>query len=51
MPSQRHYIADRNLEIAAGLGAIILGAFLLRDAYDARGRKQPRWLKVATVLP
>ncbi len=46
MARQRHYIADRNTEVLAGLVAFGVGALLLKDAYDSRDRPQPRWLKV-----
>jgi hypothetical protein len=47
----RHYIADRYVEITVGVAAIILGGVLLRDAYDSRGREQPKWVKIATIFP
>lgn len=40
-----HLIADRRVEIAAGLGAFVLGGLLLRDAYEKRAQPQPLWLK------
>jgi hypothetical protein len=40
-----HLIADRRLEVAAGLAAFALGAVLLHDAYERRAKDQPLWLK------
>ena len=40
-----HVIADRRLEVAAGIGFFIAGGLLLRDAYEGRARKQPIWLR------
>lgn len=42
---RRHLIRDRQLEVLAGLGALVLGAILLRDAYEGRGRDQPKLLR------
>jgi hypothetical protein len=42
---RKHLIASRNLELAAGAAAFLVGALLLRDAYDGRGRDQPVWMR------
>lgn len=44
-PGGRHLIPDRRLELAAGAAAFLLGAVLIRDAYDGRGIDQPFWLR------
>jgi hypothetical protein len=41
----RHLVADRNMEILLGLAALALGALLLRDAYEGRGRSQPALMR------
>lgn len=40
-----HYIADRRLEIAAGLALFAAGGLLLRDAFEGRAQPQPWWLR------
>lgn len=40
-----HYIANRRLEIAAGVALFVGGSLLIRDAYDNRGRELPRLLR------
>ncbi len=40
-----HLIANRRLEVAAGLAAFALGAALLHDAYERRAKDQPLWLR------
>jgi hypothetical protein len=40
-----HLIADPRLATAAGLGAMVLAAVLLHDAYEGRARDQPFWLR------
>lgn len=42
---RRHYIADQRAEVLAGLAAFVLGAMLLHDAYEGRGRDQPRVMR------
>jgi hypothetical protein len=37
-------IPDRRTAIVAGAGCLVLGSFLLYDAFDARGRRRPFWL-------
>lgn len=34
-------VPDRQMAVLGGVAAITLGAFLLYDAYDARGRSRP----------
>lgn len=34
-------IRDRHVELALGVGAFIAGAWLIRDAYEGRGKKRP----------
>lgn len=46
---RRHLIADRHAEIAAGLVLFALGAVLLHDAWDGRGRRVP-W-PMGAVMP
>jgi hypothetical protein len=43
-----HLIASRRLEIAAGVGAFVLGAILLHDAFEKRGQPQPLLLRPFT---
>lgn len=40
-----HIVGNARLETALGLGALVVAAVLLHDAYEHRGRKQPLWLK------
>lgn len=42
----RPVVRDRDLALWGGWGALLLGAFLLRDAYERRGRKRPFASKV-----
>lgn len=44
----RHIIASPAAEAAAGLAAFVVGWLLLKDAYDDRGREQPRLLRPFT---
>lgn len=44
-PGRGHLIADRRVEVAAGLAAFALGGLLLHDAYERRAKQQPFWLK------
>lgn len=37
----RHLIKDRNTELLVGVAALVLGAYLLHDAYEGRGRTRP----------
>lgn len=48
LPDGRHYIANPHVETAAGLAAFLAGWLLLHDAYDRRGRPQPRILRPFT---
>jgi hypothetical protein len=41
MARRKHLIRNRKVEVAAGLGAFLVGALLLHDAYDKRGVPQP----------
>jgi hypothetical protein len=34
-------IRDRRVELALGVAAFIVGAWLIRDAYEGRGKKRP----------
>lgn len=36
-----HFIQNRAAEIAVGLALFLIGALLLYDAFDARGKKIP----------
>lgn len=44
-----HLIQDRRIEIAVGLLLFLLGAYLMYDAFDARGKKMP-W-PAGAVMP
>jgi hypothetical protein len=44
----KHLIASQRTEKAAGIGLFILGAVLLRDAYDNRGQDVPWWARPFT---
>jgi hypothetical protein len=46
MPPRGHYIQSQRLESAVGLLLFVGGAFLLYDAYDGRGKDQPRVLRI-----
>lgn len=37
----RPRIRDRRVALAGGYAALVLGVWLLRDAYDRRGRRKP----------
>lgn len=41
-------IRNPAIEAAAGIGAFLVGWLLLHDAYDRRGRDQPRWMRPFT---
>ncbi len=45
-----HLIKDARLEAVVGAVTLVAGAWLLRDAYDARGRQQPLWMRPFTFL-
>lgn len=45
MARRKHYIADPRLETLAGVALFICGAFLLHDAYEGRGKDQPRLMR------
>lgn len=36
-------IRDQRTAITAGAACLIVGSFLLYDAFDARGRRRPFW--------
>lgn len=36
-----HVIGDRKTELALGIAAFILGAWLIHDAYEGRGKTRP----------
>jgi hypothetical protein len=38
---QGHFMQNRNKEIVLGLLLFVVGAFLIWDAYDNRGKKMP----------
>lgn len=38
---KRPRIRDRNHALVAGVGALVLGSWLLYDAYEGRGRSRP----------
>lgn len=40
-PSGKHFIKNRGAEIWIGILLFLVGALLLYDAFDARGRKLP----------
>jgi len=42
-------IRDRNAELVLGIASFVLGAWLIRDAYEGRGRKRP--FAASLVLP
>lgn len=39
--SRRPVVPDRRTAMLAGFGFVTLGAWLLYDAYEARGRQRP----------
>lgn len=39
--ARKPFIHDRNTALWIGYGGIVLGAFALWDAYEARGRVRP----------
>jgi hypothetical protein len=41
----RHVIRSRRAEAVVGLSLFAVAAYLIRDAYDQRGIKQPAWLR------
>jgi hypothetical protein len=48
MGPRRHLFRDPRLEAAAGVAAFAVGWWLLYNAYDARGRNQPKLLRPFT---
>lgn len=44
----KHLMRNRRLEVALGFGSFLLGALLLRDAYDARNIDVPVWARPFT---
>lgn len=40
-PNGGHFIQDRKTEIILGIILFLVGALLLYDAFDARGKKVP----------
>ncbi len=42
----RPVIPDRRTALLAGAGLVVLGAWLLYDAYEARGRTRPFALRL-----
>jgi hypothetical protein len=40
-------VRDHGTAVLLGLAAITLGAYLIYDAYEGRGRQRPFWLKFA----
>lgn len=48
MARRRPYVANRGIAQAAGYGCLLLGSFLLYDAYERRGRTKPF---VAKLIP
>jgi hypothetical protein len=48
MARHRPVVADHRLGVALGLGCFLLGWGFLYDAYDGRGRDQPRLLRPFT---
>jgi hypothetical protein len=34
-------LRDRHVELAAGIALFIAGAWMIRDAYEGRGKKRP----------
>jgi hypothetical protein len=43
---RRPVVADRRTAQLAGVGFFCLGAFLLYDAYEGRGRSRPFWTRM-----
>jgi hypothetical protein len=41
----RPVIPDRRTAVGAGLAFIVLGAWLLSDAYESRGHPRPFWFR------
>jgi hypothetical protein len=39
-------VPDRRTAQMAGVGFVFLGAWLLYDAYEARGRQRPFWTRL-----
>lgn len=42
----RPQVRNRELAVYGGIGCVILGSWLLWDAYEARGRQRPFGLKL-----
>jgi hypothetical protein len=43
--SRTPVVKDQRAAVLGGVAALSLGAFLLYDAYDARGRSRPFWMR------
>lgn len=39
-------IQDRTTELALGIALFLAGAWLIRDAYEGRGKQRPFWAHV-----
>lgn len=37
----KHIVRDRNTALALGIGALVVGSWLLYDAYEGRGIQRP----------
>lgn len=48
MSARTHPIGDRHTELLVGLVLFALGAWLIRDAHEGRGRKTPWPLSLVT---
>lgn len=44
--SARPYVGDRRVSLLGGLALVVAGAFLLRDAYERRGKSRPWALRL-----
>ncbi|MFL6144518.1 MAG: hypothetical protein ACJ72N_21980 [Labedaea sp.] len=49
--SRRPLVHDRELALCLGLAAYVVGAVLLWDAFEGRGRGKPFWVKLLPSGP
>lgn len=47
MPRRPAALQDRSLELVLGVSLFLAGAWLIRDAYEGRGKNRPFWAHVA----
>ena len=44
--ARQHVIADSQTDRWVGLGLVVLGAYVLYDAHEGRGKDRPFWMRL-----